>query len=72
MAEEKRFEEHFKNLEQLSAELNDNKVSIDELVPRMKKAVASIRVCKDILKETKLQLKEISEEFKELEVDEES
>lgn len=65
---EQRFEEHFKKLETLSSELQENKVSIDQLVPRMKEALASIKVCKDVLKETRSQLKQISAEFEELDI----
>ena len=60
------FEENFNKLEKLSRELQENRVSIDELVPRMKEALGSIKVCKDVLKETQSQLHEISKEFKEL------
>jgi len=57
------FEENYKQLEKLSSELQENKLSIDELVPRMKQAVVAIKACKEVLKDTKLQLKQISEEF---------
>jgi exodeoxyribonuclease VII small subunit len=57
------FEENFKKLEKLSQELQENRISIDELVPKMKEAVAAIKVCKEVLRETKAQLKEISAEF---------
>ena len=60
------FEENFKKLERLSQELQDNKVSIDDLVPKMKEALSAIKVCKEVLKETKSQLKEISAEFADL------
>lgn len=60
------FEANFRKLEQLSQELQENKVSIDQLVPRMKEAVEAIKVCKEVLKETKVQLKEINQEFAEL------
>lgn len=69
-AESKQFEQHFKQLEKLSSELQDNKVSIDELVPRMKAALDSIKVCKTVLKETKSQLHEITAAFREMEADE--
>ena len=60
------FEENFKKLERLSQELQENKVSIDELVPKMKEALSAIKVCKEVLQETKVQLKEISAEFVEI------
>lgn len=66
-AEQKVFEENFKKLELLAQELQENKISIDELVPRMKEALSAIKVCKEVLKETKSQLKEINEEFAGLE-----
>ena len=50
----KSFEANFKKLEELSQELQDNKVSIDELIPRMKEALSAIKICKDVLKETKI------------------
>ncbi len=61
------FEENFRKLELLAQELQENKVSIDELVPRMKDALGAIKVCKEVLQETKSQLKQISEEFSNLE-----
>lgn len=61
------FEENFEKLEKLSRELQENTVSIDELVPRMKEAVSSIRVCKEVLDRTQTQLKEIEVEFADLE-----
>lgn len=64
--EDKTFEENFKKLEKLSHELQENKITIDELVPKMKEALGSIKICKEVLKETKVQLKEISSEFSEL------
>ncbi len=60
------FEENFKKLENLSLELQENKVSLDELVPRMKEALGAITVCKGVLKETKSQLSKINKEFEEL------
>lgn len=64
--ESARFEENFAKLETLSQELQENKVSIDQLVPRMKDALGSIKVCKEVLKETKSQLTQINAEFEEL------
>ncbi|HQH26006.1 MAG TPA: exodeoxyribonuclease VII small subunit [Oligoflexia bacterium] len=61
------FEENFRKLELLAQELQENKVSIDELVPRMQDALGAIKVCKEVLQETKSQLKQISEEFSNLE-----
>lgn len=65
--EGKSFEENFRRLEQIAQELHENKISIDELVPKTKEALQAIKVCKEVLKETKSQLKEIQEEFLELE-----
>lgn len=61
------FEENFRKLESLSEELQQNKVSIDELVPRMKEALQAVKICKEVLKQTDAQLKEINEAFGELE-----
>ncbi len=66
-SESKEFEKNFKKLEKLSHELQENRISVDQLVPRMKEALSSIKVCKDVLKETKSQLNEISKEFTDLE-----
>ena len=66
MADKSGFEENFKKLEKLSQELQENKVSIDELVPKMKEALSAIKICKEVLKETKSQLKDISAEFGEM------
>ena len=63
---EKSFEANFKKLEQLSKELQVDSVSIDELVPRMKGAIESIKICKEVLQETKIKLAEVSSEFDEL------
>jgi len=69
-ANTKKFEDNFKKLEALSEELRNNDVTIDELVPRMKEALASIKVCKEVLAKTESQLEEISAEFEELEEEE--
>jgi exodeoxyribonuclease VII small subunit len=66
--EDQTFEENFRQLELLSQELQENKVSIDQLVPRMKDALESIKLCKEVLKETKSQLTQINSEFEELQV----
>lgn len=60
---DKSFEDNFKKLEKLAQELQENNVSIDELVPRMKDAVQSIKICKEVLKETKIKLSEVTAEF---------
>ncbi|MCB0323971.1 MAG: exodeoxyribonuclease VII small subunit [Bdellovibrionales bacterium] len=64
--EDQQFEEHFRKLETLSQELQANRVSIDQLVPRMKDALGSIKICKSVLKETRSQLEQIAAEFEEL------
>ncbi len=64
--ESESFEENFRKLEKFSQELQENKVGIDQLVPRMKEALGAIKVCKKVLQETKLQLTEIGQEFEEL------
>jgi len=69
--EKSSFEENFKKLERLSEELQNDKVSIDELVPRIREALTAIKVCKKVLQDTKVQLTEIDAEFKELEKDSE-
>ena len=61
------FEDNFRKLEKLSQELQENKVSVDELVPRMKEALSAIKICKEVLVNTKSQLREVSQEFEELE-----
>jgi exodeoxyribonuclease VII small subunit len=61
------FEENYKLLEELSQELQENKVGVDQLVPRMKEALEAIKVCKSVLKETSSQLVEINKEFEDLE-----
>lgn len=60
------FEENYKKLEKLATELQENTIGIDDLVPRMKEAVESIKICKQILQETKTQLTEVAAEFAEL------
>ena len=66
MSNETSFEHHFSKLESLSNALQANKVSIDELIPSMKEALKSIKVCKSVLKNTQSQLSDISAEFAEL------
>ena len=61
------FEGNFKKLEELARELQDNKVTIDQLVPKMKEALSSFKVCKEVLNETRVQLNQLSAEFLELE-----
>ena len=63
----KSFEENYRKLEQIAQELQENRISIDQLVPKTKEALEAIKVCKEVLKETKSQLREIQEEFLELE-----
>ena len=65
-AEVESFEDNFLKLERLSEELQENTVSIDELVPRMKEALGAIKVCKKVLANTKSQLKEVEKEFSEV------
>lgn len=62
----KSFEANYRKLEQLSQQLQNNQVSVDELVPRMKEALSAIRICKEVLKETKVQLQQIGAEFEEV------
>ena len=62
----KKFQTNFEKLEKLSSELQENNVTVDELVPRMKDALESIKVCKEVLKNTKAKLTEISKEFEEV------
>ncbi len=64
--ESETFEQRFKFLEELSKELNDGAVSVDQLVPKMKQASEAIRICKDVLKNTKVELIEVEKEFEEL------
>lgn len=64
--ENESFEEHYRKLEGLSNDLQQQKVTIDELIPRMKEALQSIRVCKGVLAKTKSQLVQIQAEFEEL------
>ena len=66
LQEEKVFEVNYRKLELLSQELQNDRVSIDELVPRIKEALSAIKVCKDVLQETKSQLVKIDAEFAEL------
>ena len=70
-AREKSFQSNFEKLEKLSDRLKDNQISIDELVPQMKEALQSIKVCKEVLKKTELQLEEINSEFEEIAFEEE-
>lgn len=64
---EKTFEANFRKLEQLAQELQNDRVSVDELVPRIKDALEAIKICKGVLQATKSQLTEIEAEFAELE-----
>ena len=66
-AKAKTFQANFEKLEKLSSDLQENKVTVDELVPKMKEALESIQVCKEVLKNTKAKLTEINKEFEELE-----
>ena len=68
-SKDSQFQANFEKLEKLSEELRENEVSIDELVPRMKEALSSIKVCKEVLKNTESQLKEISSEFEDLDAE---
>jgi exodeoxyribonuclease VII small subunit len=60
------FEENYRTLETFSQDLQQDKVSVDQLVPRMKEALGAVKVCKNVLKETQSQLEKISNEFSEI------
>ena len=60
------FERSFALIEQLALELQNNEISIDELVPRMKEALEAIKICKSVLKKTEAQLIELEAEFTQL------
>lgn len=61
------FEENFRKLESLAQELQQNRIAIDELIPKMKDALSSVKICKEVLKKTKSQLTELQSEFESLE-----
>lgn len=61
--ESKTFEENYKTLERLAEELQENQISVDELVPRVQTALAAFKVCRGVLKETESKLSEITAEF---------
>lgn len=61
------FEENFQKLQTFSKELQENSVTIDALIPRMKDALSAVKVCKGVLEKTNSQLVELSAEFKSLE-----
>ncbi len=67
----KKFEDNFMLLESIARELQSGQVSVDELVPRMKEAAKSMKVCKEILKKTKIQIQEIEKEIASVLEDEE-
>lgn len=60
------FEKNFTTLEKLAEELQDNQISVDELVPRVQSALAAFKICRGILKETESKLTEITAEFSSL------
>ena len=60
------FEKNFKFLEDLTRELNEGKVTVDQLVPKMKQASEAIKICKSVLKDTKVELVQVEREFEEL------
>jgi exodeoxyribonuclease VII small subunit len=62
----KQFEEKFKFLEDLTKELGEGSISVDQLVPKMKQATEAIKICKSVLKETKIELQQVEKEFEEL------
>lgn len=64
------FEENFNLLEVLARDLQNGKISVDELVPKMKEATQAMKICKDVLKKTRIQLNEIESELQTLLEDE--
>lgn len=62
----KRFEENFFLLETLAKDLQNGQVSVDELVPKMRDATKAMKVCKEVLKNTRIQLSEIETEINSL------
>ena len=57
------FEDNYRKLEQLAEELQENQISVDQLVPRVQSALEAFKVCRGVLKETESKLTEISAEF---------
>ena len=60
------FEENFKKLETFVSELKGDDILLDDLVPKMKEALSSIKVCKDVLKKTEEQLEMVKVELDEI------
>lgn len=58
-----KFAESYQVLEKLAEELQDNQISVDELVPRVQAALEAFKVCRTVLQETESKLSEISAEF---------
>lgn len=63
MGKKQTFEDNFKLLEILAKDLQNGQISVDDLVPKMKEAAHAMKICKDVLKETKLQIQEIEKEI---------
>lgn len=60
------FEENYKLLEDVSRELRENSISVDQLVPKMEQALKAVKVCKSVLKKSKIKLVEIEKEFNQI------
>ncbi|MBL7662781.1 exodeoxyribonuclease VII small subunit [bacterium] len=64
------FTSHYTKIETLVKELETNKISVDELIPRLESALDSLQVCKSMLSKTQLRLSEIKQELEQLATDE--
>ncbi len=62
----KTYEKNYAILEKITESLNKDEIGIDDLVEKTREALASARVCMDILKKQKGEFKTLEAEFAQL------
>jgi len=64
--ENKKYEENFNILEDITEQLNRDEIGVDELVVKTKEALKSAKICLDILNEQKGEFIKLEKEFSDL------
>ena len=69
MAEELSYTEAFDELQEIVTDMEDSKISIDELDTKIKRAAVLLKICKDKLYKTETNVKKILDEINDYSID---
>ena len=69
MAEELSYTEAFEELQEIVSDMEDSKISIDELDVKIKRAAVLLKICKDKLYKTEVNVKKILDEINDYSID---